>query len=972
MSSLKLKLRARYQAPSAQDSDLAAAIARAGLRLNAVQVALFDTYFAGLKAAGLWTDLEVLQFGCLGNGFAGAGNFRSTSYKGRPGANTLHVPTRGWQGDNARNALMALGYPTDGSAKLKQDIGFAGVWTFRDGLDEAAPRTVLGAATGGGDVAQLGMQISDSDRLRGLFNNLSRPNFHVTKSSGFSWMSRNSTDGTGNLRIGHGQRSILRQSPSTGLPPSALSLLGDGISGHGTDNVIGLLAIAGDWNNDKAVAFYNLTGALLIGLGVVESIDLPDQAATPPNFMTKAMISRVTVGDVMMQTSGPADDTVTEATSDDFPLSCAYSSSSVMGPTTYSGGKCAVVWVDRKNDGLATRPNGWRYGVGKLTTSDGWECRTQFSSEATALASLEAIIAWHTGKDDATVEAIVTDAGMATPLYGTDVIASQATIDAAFSERVPAPGSNKAGGLPTFYSCPPIDTVILPPWKICEATGGGTSTTSLAIGTGSKSLTTQTNKSFTVGLPVILQSAADGDNWMVGRVSSYGATSGALVVAVSAVHGSGTHTDWKVFAQRRIGLDYEAKDGRSENGVLASFGRIRTLCDDATCGPVLLVTITGDLANSRQAQSGLTLNTLPTLHQTVFDVIYLQVTGSTAQTAKQQIEAQTAMLHGPLGDQAVDYSRLAIQCVMGNDPSPVTRQNALDAHAFAIGTPSFRSDGTTQAMFGAVPWSGGADFGGDSNRSPVINQWALLMGDVTMDASVGEQPPGTDGLEVDFERNDLIDLDDAGGIVSITDTVNGTVISQDTDTKRPAFSIMSNGRQAALADGLDDCLEANGILPGLYYGSDDCYISVVGENLDTTSTSGLRAAIAWGQGSAPSIRKACIDFTAGKVARTETGDGGSTQLDARSTSPFVGLHYAIFKINASQIGVGVDGETLVVTNGTVSTPTSPTPRLRLFAGAGTSASQFWKGYINRIEVRRCPTQDLLDQFIARAAQRLTA
>jgi hypothetical protein len=73
-----------------------------------------------------------------------------------------------------------------------------------------------------------------------------------------------------------------------------------------------------------------------------------------------------------------------------------------------------------------------------------------------------------------------------------------------------------------------------------------TSTTSLAIGVGSKSLTVDSGKLYAAGQYVILSSASGPSNYMVGQVTSYDATTGALVVNVTVIGGSGTKTDWNV------------------------------------------------------------------------------------------------------------------------------------------------------------------------------------------------------------------------------------------------------------------------------------------------------------------------------------------------------------------------------------------------------------------------------------------
>lgn len=73
-----------------------------------------------------------------------------------------------------------------------------------------------------------------------------------------------------------------------------------------------------------------------------------------------------------------------------------------------------------------------------------------------------------------------------------------------------------------------------------------TSTTSLAIGTGSKSLTVQTAKAFVVGQWVTVTNTATPANWMHGQITAYTSGTGALVVNVSAIGGSGTYAAWTI------------------------------------------------------------------------------------------------------------------------------------------------------------------------------------------------------------------------------------------------------------------------------------------------------------------------------------------------------------------------------------------------------------------------------------------
>lgn len=73
-----------------------------------------------------------------------------------------------------------------------------------------------------------------------------------------------------------------------------------------------------------------------------------------------------------------------------------------------------------------------------------------------------------------------------------------------------------------------------------------TSTTSLAVGTGSKSLTIQTGKAFVVGMSVKIASTASPGNWMAGDITAYNSGTGALTVNSVLTSGSGTVADWTV------------------------------------------------------------------------------------------------------------------------------------------------------------------------------------------------------------------------------------------------------------------------------------------------------------------------------------------------------------------------------------------------------------------------------------------
>ena len=74
----------------------------------------------------------------------------------------------------------------------------------------------------------------------------------------------------------------------------------------------------------------------------------------------------------------------------------------------------------------------------------------------------------------------------------------------------------------------------------------GTSTSSITMGTGSKSLTTQTYKQFNAGQYVVIAYASAPTTRMYGQVTSYTAATGALVVDVQLIYGAGTYGNWTI------------------------------------------------------------------------------------------------------------------------------------------------------------------------------------------------------------------------------------------------------------------------------------------------------------------------------------------------------------------------------------------------------------------------------------------
>jgi hypothetical protein len=81
---------------------------------------------------------------------------------------------------------------------------------------------------------------------------------------------------------------------------------------------------------------------------------------------------------------------------------------------------------------------------------------------------------------------------------------------------------------------------------VASADTAATSSTSLTIGTGTKSLTVETGKDFVVGMYVIVAYTSSPANYMAGTITSYDSGTGALEIEAATASGSGTYSNWTV------------------------------------------------------------------------------------------------------------------------------------------------------------------------------------------------------------------------------------------------------------------------------------------------------------------------------------------------------------------------------------------------------------------------------------------
>lgn len=131
-----------------------------------------------------------------------------------------------------------------------------------------------------------------------------------------------------------------------------------------------------------------------------------------------------------------------------------------------------------------------------------------------------------------------------------------------------------------------------------------TSVSSVAIGTGTKSFTVSTGKSFQPGMYLILaDSAAPSTNSIFAQITSYNTGTGALVVEGLTVRGSGTKSSWVIS---------QSSAGGAQAGPIASSG----ITGAAVAGALASSGITGAAASGAVTASGLTMATSRLLGRT--------------------------------------------------------------------------------------------------------------------------------------------------------------------------------------------------------------------------------------------------------------------------------------------------------------------------------------------------------------------
>lgn len=141
------------------------------------------------------------------------------------------------------------------------------------------------------------------------------------------------------------------------------------------------------------------------------------------------------------------------------------------------------------------------------------------------------------------------------------------------------------------------------------ASYSGTSTTSIAIATGAKTFTTQASKLWVGGQYLQIASNASALNYMHGTVTSYSGTT--LVMNITDIGGSGTHTDWNISISGTQGPTGPSGGGAVTTvSVVSANGLAGSVANPTTTPAITLSTsITGILKGDGTAISAATAGT---------------------------------------------------------------------------------------------------------------------------------------------------------------------------------------------------------------------------------------------------------------------------------------------------------------------------------------------------------------------------
>lgn len=228
---------------------------------------------------------------------------------------------------------------------------------------------------------------------------------------------------------------------------------------------------------------------------------------------------------------------------------------------------------------------------------------------------------------------------------------------------------------------------------------GGTSTTSMTIGLGSKTFDIQSGLAYVAGDRVHIGASADGLNWMEGFVSDYSGAS--MTVAVSDVGGTGTFTAW--------GIGLTGKPGAGDGDM-----------KEAVYDPNAVGADAFDSANTRFLQAG-TGAVARSVQDKMRDVVNVKDFGAKCDGATDDIAAfNMACASGrvvlvPAGSTSVVSEAINIpsNCVLKSDgfvaATIKTTSATADIISIALGSGNFENVSVDNLLFASsVPKTAGS------------------------------------------------------------------------------------------------------------------------------------------------------------------------------------------------------------------------------------------------------------------------
>lgn len=153
--------------------------------------------------------------------------------------------------------------------------------------------------------------------------------------------------------------------------------------------------------------------------------------------------------------------------------------------------------------------------------------------------------------------------------------------------------------------------------SVLDAALRSSSTTSLTVGTGSRSLTVQTGLGFIAGYPIRIASTATPTTYMDGVVTSYNSGTGALVVNATSSSGSGTLASWNVMVLP-AGGNYA---GLTDN----KFTGLQTFANSVTIAVAATLDFTGADSNNVQISG---VGTVTAITLPIGAVVFGRITAS--------------------------------------------------------------------------------------------------------------------------------------------------------------------------------------------------------------------------------------------------------------------------------------------------------------------------------------------------------